>query len=167
MFSSLDVLFHFVWFGLFFFPIPNRGISSRRTLLTNLSFTRQRSNGTLINGSIVSRNGNVNDIGCGHHTNHSTADTINSPPHHNNHRNSSGDNRGISNVGVRSHQVNGTGALNNKYAKEEELNNRKNSIHHNNPDSQCLLLKESPPSTHICICNNKILSKGSVIENHV
>ncbi|CAL8111182.1 unnamed protein product [Orchesella dallaii] len=104
-------LFNPLIYGIFHLWKPRRkelqrGISSRRTLLTNLSFERRRSsNGTILNGSI----GNNNRLGNGatvhgKHgslltTTHSTAGTISmggtstlkkhclDENHHENHRN--------------------------------------------------------------------------------
>ncbi|ODM91386.1 Trace amine-associated receptor 1 [Orchesella cincta] len=87
-FGMSNSLFNPLIYGIFHLWKPRRkelqrGISSRRTLLTNLSFERRRSsNGTILNGSI----GNNNRLGNGatvhgKHgslltTTHSTAGTI-------------------------------------------------------------------------------------------
>jgi len=180
----------FAWLNFYFVFFPliwlSRGISSRRTLLTNLSFQRQRSNGTLINGSIVSRNGNV-DIGCGHsqgESTHHNASTNHHPITRNgNNRISKENTTTISNMSQRTQKGSFTGS-NNKHTKEEEFLNKKNSTHHHisnhGPssfkDSHCNTSKDSPQTadTHICICNQKntLTNLGGVVgggtaDNHV
>lgn len=149
----------------------DREISSRRTLLTSISFHRQRSSGTLLNGSLLSRNVNAE---CGQ--GHSMADGYHSQQHHHHlHRNGTFGTSGISSKdSVRTMST----SFSNKQTKEEFLN-RKNSLseqnNHNvshtpnlhNDNQATPSAKEPPPETHICICNKKGITSPNAIENHV
>ncbi|OXA59754.1 gonadotropin-releasing hormone receptor isoform X3 [Folsomia candida] len=175
-FGMSNSLFNPLIYGIFHIWTPRRKelqreISSRRTLLTSISFHRQRSSGTLLNGSLLSRNVNAE---CGQ--GHSMADGYHSQQHHHHlHRNGTFGTSGISSKdSVRTMST----SFSNKQTKEEFLN-RKNSLseqnNHNvshtpnlhNDNQATPSAKEPPPETHICICNKKGITSPNAIENHV